>query len=123
MRRRGGNVTPAASGNDAARERRRTMTRHCEVCGQTTGRESGDVLCRQCAKERDGAGLRDELERIKAHIDNQYRAIEDAILKVEDPDDDEPVPEIESLLENIADDAERTKAIADETREAFYHVA
>lgn len=95
------------------------MTRKCEVCGQTTSRESGDGLCRQCANEgvENRAGLRDELERIKAHIDNQYRAIEDAIRATDDGVD------ADELLENIADDAERTKAIADETREAFYHVA
>ena len=98
------------------------MTRKCEVCGQTTSREGGDGLCRQCANEgvENRPGLRDELERIKAHIDNQYRMIEDAIRDVEDG---ETGPAVEELLENIADDAERTKAIADETREAFYHVA
>jgi len=95
------------------------MTRKCEACGQTTSREGGDGLCRQCANEgvENRPGLRDELERIKAHIDNQYRAIEDAIRATDDGVD------ADELLENIADDAERTKAIADETREAFYHVA
>jgi hypothetical protein len=39
------------SGNDAVTARRRTMTRKCEVCGQTTGRDSGDGLCWQCANE------------------------------------------------------------------------
>jgi len=95
------------------------MTRKCEVCGQTTSRESGDGLCRQCANEgvENRPGLRDELERIKAHVDNQYRMIEDAIRATDDGVD------ADELLENIADDAERAKAIADETREAFYHVA
>ena len=95
------------------------MTRKCEVCGQTTSREGGDGLCRQCANEgvENRPGLRDELERIKAHIDNQYRMIEDAIRATDDGVD------ADELLENIADDAERTKAIADETREVFYHVA
>jgi len=95
------------------------MTRKCEACGQTTSREGGDGLCRQCANEgvENRRGLRDELERIKAHIDNQYRMIEDAIRATDDGVD------ADELLENIADDAEQTKAIADETREAFYHVA
>ena len=64
--------------------------------------------------------LRDELERIKAHIDNQYRMIEEAIRDVEDGETGVPV---EGNLQDIADEAERAKAIADETREASYHVA
>ena len=68
----------------------------------------------------DKEGLKDELERIKAHIDNQYRMVEDAI---RDVDEGETGPAVEELLEDIASDAERAKAIADETREAFYHSA
>jgi len=64
--------------------------------------------------------LRDELERIKAHIDNQYRMIEEAIRDVEDGETGVPV---EGNLQDIADEAERAMNIANETREAFYHVA
>ena len=68
----------------------------------------------------DRDGLRSELERIRAHIDNQYRMIEEAIRDVEDGETGVPV---EGNIQDIADEAERAMNIANETLEAFYHVA
>ena len=68
----------------------------------------------------DRDGLRSELERIKAHIDNQYRMVEEAIRDVEDGETGVPV---EGNIQDIADEAERAMNIANETLEAFYHVA
>ena len=34
------------------------MTRNCEACGQTTNRDGGDGLCRQCANEGQQPGQR-----------------------------------------------------------------
>ena len=65
-------------------------------------------------------GLRDELRRLQAHIDNQYRLIEDAVLGAEGVDVEVTV---EDLLEDIAAEAGRAKGIADEIRETFYHSA
>ena len=68
----------------------------------------------------DRDGLRGELERIKAHIDNQYRMVEEAIRDVEDGETGVPV---EGNIQDIADEAERAMNIANETLESFYHVA
>jgi|GEM_PF-4643949 len=66
------------------------------------------------------ADLLDVATRIKAHVDNQYRMSEDLEVAVEAGETGES---IENLLEEIAHEAEMAKAIADETRESFYHVA
>ena len=65
-------------------------------------------------------GLRGKVRRLRAHIDGQYRLIEDVVNEVESGDTGESV---DDLLHDISLEAGRAKAIADEIREAYYHTA
>ena len=61
-----------------------------------------------------------QLERIRAHIDRQYRLADAALADLEAG---EPADGIEAALEEIAERAGKARAIADDTRETVFHTA